>query len=111
MHHHDHHHERHHERHHHERHRYYSHAVNFGLERRFGGGVVGLLGYAILALLVHPQEEPLDRSCQCTRHWYHRARDAKHRAAAKLEVAAVRKTVVATAVAVAAALLNQLATL
>ena len=110
MHHHDHHHERHHERHHHERHRYYSHAVNFGLERRFGGGVVGLLGYAILALLVHPQEEPLDRSCQCTRHWYHTARDAKHRAA-KLEVAAVRKTVVATAVAVAAALLNQLATL
>ena len=31
------------------------------------------------ALLVHPQEEPLDRSCQCTRRFYRRERDKRHR--------------------------------
>jgi len=45
----------------------------------FVGGLVGLLAYTILALLVHPQEEPLDRSCQCTRRYYRRERDYRHR--------------------------------
>ena len=45
----------------------------------FVGGLVGLVAYAILALLVHPQEEPLDRSCQCTRRFYRRERDKRHR--------------------------------
>ena len=31
------------------------------------GGCVGVLAYAILAMFVHPQEEKLDGSCQCTR--------------------------------------------
>ena len=87
------------------------------------GGLFGLLAYAILALLVHPQvrmiatsgrfggglahsgspfsgthlrshanaqEEPLDRSCQCTRERYHsRERDDVRRRRKQAEDAEV----------------------
>eukprot|EP01049_Picozoa_sp_SAG25_P009714 SAG25_NODE_989_length_4394_cov_2.452386_3_plen_315_part_00 len=66
----------------------------------FLGGVVGLVGYAILALLVHPQEEPLDRSCQCTRHWFHRERDARFRARTSVETTTTTTTAAAAAAAV-----------
>ena len=43
------------------------------------GGSFGIVAYAILALLVHPQEEPLEKTCQCTRHWYRKAFDDRRR--------------------------------
>ncbi len=48
------------------------------------GGCVGVLGYVILALLVHPQEEKLDGYCQCTRARYRKERDAVRRRRAEL---------------------------
>jgi hypothetical protein len=34
------------------------------------GGLIGIVAYLVLALLVHPQQEPPGLSCQCTRRWY-----------------------------------------
>jgi len=60
------------------------------------GGCVGLLAYAILALLVHPQEEPLDSGCQCTRGLYRRERDAvRRRGAEQLGLTAAEESALA----------------
>ena len=37
------------------------------------------MAYVLLALLVHPQEEPLGKTCQCTRHWQRKALDERRR--------------------------------
>lgn len=43
------------------------------------GGAVGIVAYVLLALLVHPQEEPLGKTCQCTRHWQRKELDERRR--------------------------------
>ena len=43
------------------------------------GGLVGVLAYAVFALMVHPRDEPLDRTCQCTRARTHHAHDERRR--------------------------------
>ena len=64
------------------------------------GGAIGLVAYAILALLVHPQEEPTPRSCQCTRHWYQKEHDERRRQREQLEKPlAQRKLVVRSSAA------------
>jgi hypothetical protein len=50
-------------------------------------GLIGVVAYAMLALLVHPRDEPLDRSCQCTRARTHRAHDERRRWEAEAEAA------------------------
>lgn len=48
------------------------------------GGGVGVVAYAVLALLVHPQEEKLAGSCQCTRALYRKDRDGVRRSRLQL---------------------------
>jgi Na+/melibiose symporter-like transporter len=51
------------------------------------GGLIGVVAYAMLAMLVHPRDEPIDRSCQCTRARTHRAHDERRRREAEAEAA------------------------
>ena len=53
------------------------------------GGLVGIGAFCILALLVHPRDEPLDRSCQCTRRRIHGEYDDERRQQQALAAAAV----------------------
>jgi hypothetical protein len=50
----------------------------------------------MFVFLIHPQNEPLDTSFQCTRHWYWREYDEKRRAGlAGPERLAIREAIIA----------------